>query len=101
MAGQWSLVTMDSYTIAPEMAGRRLEQAVARLQPGLWRAHGQQLIAAGWVRVNGAEAKASARLKTGDMVTVELPPPVPVETRPEQIPLTVVYEDADLLVIAK
>src|SRR5205814_5584717 len=96
-----SLVTMDSYTITPEMAGQRLDQAVAAWQPGLSRAYGQQLITAGRVRVNGAEAKASARLKAGDVVTVEVPPPAPVETRPEAIPLTVVYEDADLLVIDK
>ena len=92
---------METYRIPPDLAGTRLDQAVPQLQPGLSRAYGQQLIADGQVQVNGRPAKASARLKAGDTVTVAIPPPVPVAIAPEAIPLTVVYEDADVLVIDK
>ena len=92
---------METYLISPELAGTRLDQAVPQLRQGLSRAYGQQLIAEGQVRVNGRPAKASARLKAGDTVTVAIPPPAPVAIAPEAIPLTVVYEDAAVLVIDK
>src|SRR5436190_19259171 len=92
---------MNSYTIPPELAGQRLDAAVAALQSGLSRAYGQQLIAAGQVRLNGAPAKPSARLKAGDQVTVEIPPLAPVATQPEAIPLTIVFEDEAVLVVDK
>jgi 23S rRNA pseudouridine1911/1915/1917 synthase len=82
---------METYLISPELAGTRLDQAVPLLQPGLSRAYGQQLIAEGQIQVNGRPAKASARLKAGDTVTVAIPPPAPVAIAPEAIPLTVVY----------
>ena len=92
---------MNRYTIAPDLAGSRLDQALPQLQPGLSRSYAQQLIDEGRVLVNGRLAKASARLKADDTVEITIPPPAPVEIAPEAIPLTVVYEDADVLVIDK
>ncbi len=92
---------METYTIPPDLEGTRLDQAVPQLQPGLSRAYGQQLITDERVLVNGRPAKASARLKAGDTVTVDILPPAPVALLAEAIPLTVVYEDADVLVIDK
>ncbi len=92
---------METYTIPPALEGTRLDQAVPQLQPGLSRAYAQQLITDERVLVNGRPAKASARLKAGDTVTVDILPPAPVALRAEAIPLTVVYEDADVLVIDK
>src|SRR5690242_13801042 len=92
---------MDRYTIAPELAGSRLDQALPRLQPDLSRSYAQQLIDEGQVLVNGQKAKPSLRLKADDTVEIDIPPPAPVEITPEAIPLSVVYEDADVLVIDK
>lgn len=72
--------------------------------PGLSRTRLQSLIAAGRVRVNGVPATRPAeRLALGDEVSVDLPPPPPARARPapEEIPLTVLYEDEWLLAVAK
>jgi len=53
------------------------------------------------VLVSGRPAKASHRLRQGDEVTVHLPPPEPLDVAPEDVPLNVVYEDRDILVINK
>jgi 23S rRNA pseudouridine1911/1915/1917 synthase len=71
------------------------------LQPDLSRSYGQQLIGEERVLVNGRPAKPSARLKAGDIVTLAIPAPAPVAITPEAIPLAVVYEDAEVLVIDK
>ena len=92
---------MTTHLIGPELAGVRLDQAVARLESALSRSYAQELIAEGHVRVNDRPAKASLHLKTGDRVTVEIPPATPIALTAEPIPLTVVYEDADVLVIDK
>ena len=53
------------------------------------------------VRVNGRREKPNYRLRAGDLVTARRPPALPAAAQPETIPLTIVYEDADLLVIDK
>jgi 23S rRNA pseudouridine1911/1915/1917 synthase len=61
----------------------------------------QRMIEKGRVRVNGAHAKASCRLKPSHAVHVEVLPPEPMQAAPESIPLDVLYEDGDLLVVNK
>ena len=61
----------------------------------------QKLLARGLVTVNGASAAKNARLRAGDAIVLTIPEPEPVEIRPEPIPLDVVYEDSDLLVVNK
>jgi len=53
------------------------------------------------VRVNGAPARAALRLKPGDRIEIELPPPRAARLTPEPLPLAIVYEDDDLIVIDK
>src|SRR5262249_34730287 len=65
------------------------------------RAHAQRLIEHGHVRVDAQSARSSLRLAEGMSVEVETPEPVPVELEAESISLSVVYEDADVLVIDK
>ena len=81
--------------------GERLDAALARLF-GLSRARAAELIAAGQVLVGGAAAAKSDRVTAGDWLDVTLPPAAPAAVRAEPVPsLTVVYEDADILVVAK
>jgi 23S rRNA pseudouridine1911/1915/1917 synthase len=88
--------------IPPELAGERLDKALARLLPELTRARLQALIAEGMVD-DGARAFVAAdlKLKGGETVFVRVPPPIPAEPQAEAIPLDIVYEDADLIVIDK
>jgi 23S rRNA pseudouridine1911/1915/1917 synthase len=61
----------------------------------------QRLIADGLVLVNGKSQKANTRLKTGDRVEISFPPPRVTQLQPEDIPIDIVYEDADIAVINK
>ena len=84
-----------------DAAGSRLDVWLARSLPSLSRARLQALIEEGHVLLDGARARASTRLREGQGVSVHVPAPVPAEPRPEDIPLSVLYQDAHLLVIDK
>jgi 23S rRNA pseudouridine1911/1915/1917 synthase len=90
-----------SFVVDPASAGTRLDRFLQARAADLSRTRLQALIATGRVRVAGGHAKASHRLRAGARVTVEVPPPEPVALTPEAIPLAIVYEDADLLVVNK
>jgi 23S rRNA pseudouridine1911/1915/1917 synthase len=90
-----------AYDVPPDLAGARVDAAVARLAPDLSRARVQKLLAAGRVRVDGRAAKASARLRGGERVEVELPPPEPSGLVAQDLPLALLHEDRDLLVLDK
>jgi 23S rRNA pseudouridine1911/1915/1917 synthase len=81
--------------------GERLDTFLARSQTDLSRSRVQRLIEEGHVTVDGRSPKASLKLVTGQTVVLEIPPPTPTELRPESIPLTVVHEDEDIIVIDK
>jgi 23S rRNA pseudouridine1911/1915/1917 synthase len=82
-------------------AGERLDQFVAGRLPELSRSRAVQLIAEGRVSINGAPGRKSERMVEGDVVEVEIPPPEPSTVEAEDIPLEVLHEDRDLLVIVK
>ena len=95
--------TFPNKLIVPvEHAGERLDRFLVSLVPEVSRARIQQLIAAGKVRVNGAEAKPSLRLRERDQVELlGSPQPPPLKAFAEDIPLDVVFEDDSLAVINK
>jgi 23S rRNA pseudouridine1911/1915/1917 synthase len=81
--------------------GERLDSALARLF-GLSRAKAAELISDGAVLVGGRPAVKSDRVPAGEWLDVTLPPPATAQPRPEPVPgLTVVYEDADIVVVDK
>ncbi|MBI3970285.1 MAG: RluA family pseudouridine synthase [Chloroflexi bacterium] len=82
-------------------AGQRLDRFLAARLPDLSRTRAQALVDAGDVLVNGAPARPATKVAAGDEVTVTRPPPVPVALTPEAIPLDVVDEDRDVLVVNK
>ncbi len=84
-----------------ELAGERLDVAVTRLAPDLSRARVQRLVEDGRVRVAGRALKASARLRGGEAVEIELPPPERSGIVAQDLPLAVLFEDRDLLVLDK
>ncbi|GFE57471.1 RluA family pseudouridine synthase [Geobacter sp. AOG1] len=85
----------------PDSEPARLDQVVARLIGGLTRAAVQRLIEAGMVTVEGLPQKPSVKLKGGERIVVTIPPPLPATPVPEAIPLTILYEDRDLVVVDK
>jgi len=92
---------MQQFQIDPRAAGDRLDRFLAAALPHLSRSRLQTLIKDGHVTVNGKPAKSSEKVRTGWMVTVEEPPAEPTLLEPEAIPLDVLFEDADLLVLNK
>jgi 23S rRNA pseudouridine1911/1915/1917 synthase len=85
---------------APQ-AGERLDRFLAAAQADLSRSRLQSLIREGRVEVNGHPARASLRLRPGDRVCVDLPPPRTLALTPEAIPLAIVYQDDSLLIVNK
>jgi len=79
----------------------RLDRYLAKEYPELSRSRLQKLIEQGYILVNECGAKASQKLNAGDKIYVVLPPPEQVSLVAEPIPVDVIYEDDDLLVIDK
>jgi 23S rRNA pseudouridine1911/1915/1917 synthase len=90
-----------SGTVAPAEAGVRLDRWLNARLPDLSRTRVQALVEAGLVRVAGRPAKASRRLKVGERVEAEVPPPPPEELVPEAVDLHVIFEDDHVLVVDK
>ena len=79
----------------------RLDMFLSRSEPDLSRSQVQRLMDEGCVLLNGSAPKPSRKLHPGDRVSLILPPPRPVELVPEDIPLDIVYQDGELLVVDK
>lgn len=88
-------------TATASQAGERLDRYVASHCAGLSRARVQELIETGLVLINGHTAKASYKLRGGEQVTVQAKPRDALRAVAESIPLDVLYEDEDLIVINK
>ena len=79
----------------------RLDHWLAARLPDLSRARWQELIKEGHVRVNGQPKKPHYELRENDVVDYEIPPPQPTELVAQDIPLTILFEDSDILVLNK
>ena len=88
------------FNVGAENAGERLDSFLAK-DPSLSRSAAARLCDEGAVTVNGAPARKKRLLAEGDTVEVALPEPIPDTAEPEDIPLSVVYEDGDIIVIDK
>lgn len=98
MAAEQNPLTLD---VAPSDIGIRLDRFLASTIPDISRSYAQQLIADAHVHVNGRAVKASTQVAAEDVITVMLPPPTTIDLVPEAIPLTIRYEDADVVVVDK
>lgn len=86
---------------AEEDTGKRLDRFLQANVPDLSRARLQELVREGHVTLNDRPAKASASLKAGDAISLIVPDAAPVEVLAQDIPLTVLYEDGDIIVVDK
>ncbi|MBM3130180.1 MAG: RluA family pseudouridine synthase [Chloroflexi bacterium] len=82
-------------------SGARLDRYIAEHLRDLSRAAVQRLIADAHIRVDDIARKASYRVQVGETITVRVPPPEPATPRAEKIPLDILYEDDDLIVVNK
>lgn len=85
----------------PEDEGKRLDKYLSEQLPDKTRSFLAKLCEDGLVEVNGKAQGKNYKLKAGDGVMVEIPDPVALSAEPEDIPLDIVYEDGDLLVVNK
>ena len=92
---------MTPLLLRADKAGERADQLIARLVPELTRSAAQRLLEEGAVTRNGQPVKKNYKAAEGDVLEVALPDPEPVEALPQDIPLDVVYEDGDVIVVNK
>jgi len=89
------------FVVPVELAGQRLDRCLAQLSDEWTRSRIRRLVDDGRVTYNGSPAKPATLVTSGDILEVDEPPPQPVEAAAEDIPLAVLYEDAQLIVINK
>ena len=87
--------------VTPDFDGKRIDQCLAASFSDCSRSFLQKLLKDGKVSTNGKTQKASSKVAAGDAVLVLLPEPEELNVEPENIPLDILYEDDDLLVVNK
>ena len=92
---------MTKLEFVAENGNIRIDKYIADNEPSLTRTAAAKLIEQGKVFVNENSVGKNYKLKSGDRITLEIPDPVPYEAKPENIPLEIIYEDNDLLVVNK
>lgn len=92
---------MHRFEIGPDSAGQRLDHFLSRVLSGYSRARLQSWIEEGRVRASGMARKSSYKLRPGDLVEVEPRELTPLKATAEEIPLEILYEDADVVAINK
>ena len=92
---------MEQRTIQTQESAERIDALLARSLPGLTRSAAQRLLAQGAVTKDGAPVKKNYKTVPGDTFVVTLPDAAPSELVAQDLPLDVVYEDADLIVVNK
>ncbi len=95
------MVLSRTLVFPEERQAERLDLFLGGELPGVSRAQIKRLIDEGLILVDGAPSKAAARLRGGEEISIRLPDPQPSAAQPEAIPLRVLYEDSDLIVIDK
>ncbi|HBA89901.1 MAG TPA: RluA family pseudouridine synthase [Geobacter sp.] len=79
----------------------RLDSFISRSVPEITRSAALRLIETGFATVNGQKQKPALKLKGGEGISIIVPPPVPAEPQPEEIPIEVLYEDPEVVVVNK
>ena len=92
---------MEILTLLSDRAGERADAFLARCVPDLTRSAAQRLLEEGAVTLAGRPVKKNYKTMEGDVLEVALPDPEPIDVVPQNIPLDVVYEDSDVIVVNK
>ncbi len=92
---------MAALTLTADRAGERADSLLCRLVPGLTRSGAQRLLERGAVTLDGRPVRKNDRPVPGQVLEVLLPDPQPIAVLPQNIPLDVIYEDGDVIVVNK
>ncbi|MCI8678517.1 MAG: RluA family pseudouridine synthase [Lawsonibacter sp.] len=92
---------MAALTLTADRAGERADSLLCRLVPGLTRSGAQRLLERGAVTLDGRSVRKNDRPAPGQVLEVLLPDPQPIAVLPQNIPLDVIYEDGDVIVVNK
>jgi len=92
---------VNTFIVDDNNSGQRLDVFLSEQDCGLTRSRIQKLVSEALVKVNGDVSRSSYRLRPGDTVSIEVPPPKEVKVEAEYIPLDIYYEDSDVIVVNK
>jgi len=90
-----------SESVTEDAAGIRIDKWISDQDCGLSRNAAQKLLSDGAVEINGKKASKNTKVSAGDIIEFEIPEPEELKAEPENIPVEIVYEDDDLLVVNK
>ena len=91
---------MKEYKIE-EQAGNRIDKVIANLENEISRVAVQRMIDEGNILVNGKKVRTSYKVILGDVITIEKEEPKEIDILPQEMPLNIVYEDNDILIVNK
>lgn len=89
------------FTVSSDSAGDRIDKYISENSSSMSRSAVASIIEKGGVQVNGKEVSKNYKIRENDKITVVVPEPEELDAKPENIPLDIVYEDDDLLVVNK
>ena len=92
---------IQTFVVEPENENMRLDKCITEEWPELSRTLVQKLIKEGKASVNGSFAKANYKVTSGDSVILCIPDPTELDVVPADIPLKILYEDSDVIVVDK
>ena len=92
---------MKEYIVDLNESGKRLDSYIATIDENITRTHAQKLIEDGKILVNGKKAKVSYKTQENDKILVEIPEPKQIELKAQDIPIEIIYEDNDIIVVNK
>ena len=92
---------MKEYIVSQEEKGKRLDTYIPSVDTDITRTYAQRLIEDGNILVNGKNAKVSYKIQENDKISVEIPKPKQIELKAQNIPIEIIYEDSDIIVVNK
>lgn len=92
---------MKEYIVSQEEKGKRLDTYIPSVDTDITRTSAQRLIEDGNILVNGKNVKVSYKIQENDKISVEIPEPKQIELKAQDIPIEIVYEDSDIIVVNK
>ena len=92
---------MKEYIVSQEEKGKRLDAYISSADTDITRTSAQRLIEDGNILVNGKNAKVSYKIQENDKISVEIPEPKQIELKAQDIPIEIIYEDSDIIVVNK
>lgn len=92
---------MKEYIVSQEEKGKRLDTYIPSVDTDITRTSAQRLIEDVNILVNGKNAKVSYKIQENDKISVEIPEPKQIELKAQNIPIEIIYEDSDIIVVNK